>query len=79
MVKIYLDNGYKKKIREEQFVQWLRTGNLYIEDNQIYRDVVHIGHYVILTEDNFTVLNCILCIIMLILVMLLCVESGLIL
>lgn len=79
MVKIYLDNGYKKKIREEQFIQWLRAGNLYIEDNQIYRDVVHIGHYVILTEDNFTVLNCILCIIMLILIMLLCVESGLIL
>lgn len=79
MVKIYLDNGYKKKIREEQFIQWLRTGNLYIDDNQIYRDAVHIGHYVILTEDNFTVLNCILCIIMLILIMLLCVESGLIL
>lgn len=79
MIKIYLDNGYKKKIREEQFIQWLRIGNLYIEDNKIFRDGEHIGHYVILTEDNFMILNCILCIILLMLIILLCVERGLIL
>lgn len=79
MIKIYLDNGYKKKIREEQFIQWLRIGNLYIEDNKIFRDGEHIGYYVILTEDNFMILNCILCIILLMLIILLCVERGLIL
>lgn len=79
MIKIYLDNGYKKKISTTQFISWLRVGDLYIEDNKIYRDGEHIGYYVILTEDNFTILNCILLLVLLVLLILALMKGGVIL
>jgi hypothetical protein len=79
MIKIYLDNGYKKKISTTQFISWLRVGDLYIVDNKIYRDGEHIGYYVILTEDNFTILNCILFLVLLVLIILALMKGGVIL
>lgn len=79
MIKIYLDSGYKRKISTTQFIEWLRIGDLYIEDNKIYRGGEHIGYYVVLTEDNFGVLNCILCIVLLTLIILSLMKGGVIL
>lgn len=79
MIKIYLDNGYKRKISTTQFISWLRIGDLYIEDNKIYREGAHIGYYVVLTEDNFGILNCILCIVLVILIILALMKGGVIL
>ena len=79
MIKIYFDDGKKKKVNADKFIEWLNYCNLEIDENDIYYNGSHIAKYVNLLDNNFCVVDCILCIVLLMLIILVLVKGGVIL
>lgn len=79
MIKIYFDNGRKKKVNADKFIEWLNSCNLEIDENDIYYNGSHIAKYVNLLDNNFGVLDCILCLVLLALIILVLMKGGVIL
>lgn len=79
MIKIYFDNGRKKKVNADKFIEWLNSCNLEIDENDIYYNGSHIAKYVNLLDNNFGVLDCILCLVLLTLIILVLMKGGVIL
>lgn len=79
MIKVYFDDGNKKKINADKFVEWVIDRNLVIDENDIYCNGSHIAKYVDLLDNNFGVLDCILCLILLALIILALMKGGVIL
>lgn len=79
MIKVYFDDGNKKKINADTFVEWVIGRNLVIDENDIYYNGSHIAKYVNLLDNNFGVVDCILCIVLLMLIILVLVKGGVIL
>ena len=79
MIKVYFDDGNKKKINADKFVEWVIDSNLVIDENDIYYNGSHIAKYVNLLDNNFGVLDCILCLVLLALIILALMKGGVIL
>lgn len=79
MIKVYFDDGSKKKVNSDTFIEWLISCNLEIDENDIYYQDLHIAKYVNLLDNNFGVLECILCLVLLTLIILVLVKGGVIL
>lgn len=79
MIKVYFDDGNKKKINADTFVEWVIDRNLVIDENDIYYNGLHIAKYVNLLDNNFGVLDCILCLVLLALIILVLMKGGVIL
>lgn len=79
MIKIYFDNGKKKKVNADKFIEWLNSCNLEIDENDIYYQGLHIAKYVNLLDNNFGVLDCILCLVLLTLILLVLMKGCVIL
>lgn len=79
MIKIYFDDGNKKKVTVDKFIEWVNFCNLEIDENNIYYKDLHIAKYVDLLDNNFGVVDCILCIVLLTLIILLLMKGGVIL
>lgn len=81
MVKVYFDDGSKKKVNADTFIEWLKKCNLVIDEKRnIYYDGAYIGYYVNLSNNNnFGVLDCILCLVLLVLIILALMKGGVIL
>lgn len=79
MIKVYFDDGDKEKINADKFIEWLNYCNLEIEENDIYYNGFHIAKYVNLSDNNFGVLDCILCLVLLALIILVLMKGGVIL
>lgn len=79
MVKVYFDDGSKKKVNADKFIEWLNYCNLEIDGNDIYYEDLHIAKYVNLLDNNFGAVDCILCIVLVILIILVLVKGGVIL
>ena len=79
MVKVYFDDGSRKKVPVCTFLKWLEKCNLVIDEKRnIYYGSVCIGYYVNLS-NNFGVLDCILCLVLLVLIILALMKGGVIL
>jgi len=79
MIKIYFDNGNKKKVNADKFIEWVNNCNLEIDENDIYYNGSHIAKYIYLLDNNFGVLDCILCLVLLTLIILALMKGGVIL
>lgn len=79
MIKVYFDDGCNTKVNVDTFIEWLNYCNLEIDGNDIYYQCSHIAKYVNLLDNNFGVLDCILCIVLLALVILALMKGGVIL
>ena len=79
MIKVYFDDGNKKKVNADTFVEWVIDRNLVIDENDIYYNGSHIAKYVNLLDNNFGVLDCILCLVLLTLIILALLKGGVIL
>lgn len=79
MIKVYFDDGNKKKVNADTFVEWVIDNNLVIDENDIYCNGLHIAKYVDLLDSNFGVLDCILCLVLLALIILVLMKGGVIL
>lgn len=79
MIKIYFDDGSKKKVNADKFIEWLNYCNLEIDESNIYYQDLHIAKYVNLLDNNFGVLYCILCMVLLALIILALMKGGVIL
>lgn len=79
MIKIYFDDGSKKKVNADKFIEWLNYCNLEIDESNVYYQDLHIAKYVNLLDNNFGVLGCILCIALLALIILALMKGGVIL
>lgn len=79
MIKIYFDNGKKKKVNADKFIEWLNNCNLEVDEGDIYYNGSHIAKYVNLLDNNFGVLDCILCLVLLALIILALMKGGVIL
>ena len=79
MIKVYFDDGNKKKVNADTFVEWVIDCNLVIDENDIYYNGSHIAKYVNLLDNNFGVVNCILCVVLLALIILALMKGGVIL
>ena len=79
MIKVYFDDGNKKKVNTDKFIEWLNYFNLEIDENDIYYQGRHIAKYVNLLDINFCVLGCILCLVLLALIILALMKGGVIL
>lgn len=76
MIKIYFDNGSKKKVNAVTFVEWVINNNLIIDENDIYHRGLHIAKYVDLLDNNFGVVDCILFIVLVTLIVLALLKGG---
>lgn len=79
MIKIYFDNGRKKKVNADKFIKWLNYCNLEVDEGDIYYNGSHIAKYADLLDNNFGVLDCILCLVLLALIILVLMKGGVIL
>lgn len=79
MIKIYFDDGSKKKVNADKFIEWLNYCNLEIDESNVYYQDLHIAKYVNLLDNNFGVLDCILCMVLLTLIILALMKGGAIL
>lgn len=79
MIKVYFDDGDKKKVNADTFIEWVNNCNLEIDENDIYYKDLHIAKYVNLPPNNFGVLDCILCLVLLVLIILALMKGGVIL
>lgn len=79
MIKVYFDDGNKKKVNADTFVEWVIDRNLEIDGNDIYYKDLHIAKYVNLLDSNFGVVDCILCIVLVTLIILVLMKCGVIL
>lgn len=76
MIKVYFDDGSKKKVNADKFIEWLNYCNLEICGNDIYYKDLHIAKYVDLLDNNFGMVDCILCIVLVILIILAFMKGG---
>jgi len=79
MIKIYFDDGHKKKVNADTFSVWVIERKLVIDKNDIYYRGYHIAKYVDLLDNNFCALDCILCLVLLALIILALMKDGVIL
>lgn len=79
MIKVYFDDGSRKKVPVYTFLEWLEKCNLEIDENDIYYNGLHIAKYTDLLDNNFGVLDCILCLVLLTLIILVLMKGGVIL
>lgn len=79
MIKIYFDDGNKKKVNADMFIEWVIERNLVIDENDIYYNGSHIAKYVNLLDNNFGGVDCILCLVLLALIILALMKGGVIL
>lgn len=82
MIKVYFDDGSKKKVDDDTFIQWLNECNLEVDETDIYYNGSHIAKYICLLDNNFGVLgvlDCILCLVLLTLIILVLMKGGVIL
>lgn len=79
MIKIYFDDGSKNKVNADTFVEWVIDCNLIIDENDIYYNGSHIAKYVNLLDNNFGVVDCILCVVLLALIILALMKGDVIL
>lgn len=79
MIKVYFDDGSKKRVNVDEFIEWLNYCHLEIYGNDIYYKDLHIAKYVNLLDNNFGVVDCILCIVLVILIILVLMKGGVIL
>lgn len=79
MIKVYFDDGSKKKVNADKFIGWLNSCNLELDENDIYYKDLHIAKYVNLLDGNFGVVDCILCIVLVTLIILALMKGGVIL
>ena len=79
MIKIYFDDGSKKKVNADTFVEWIIERNLVIDENDIYYKGSHIAKYVNLLDNNFGMVDCILCLVLVILIILVLMKGGVLL
>lgn len=79
MIKVYFDDGSKTKVNADTFVEWVIDRNLVIDGNDIYYNDSHIAKYVNLLDNNFGVVDCMLCIVLVALIILLLIKGGVIL
>lgn len=79
MIKIYFDDGKKKKVNADEFIEWVNNCNLEVDEDDIYYNGSHIAKYVSLLDNNFGVLDCILCLVLLALIILALMKGGVIL
>lgn len=79
MIKVHFDDGDKKKVNADTFIEWLNNCNLEIDGNDIYYQGLHIAKYVNLLDNNFGVVECILCIVLVTLIILALMKGGVIL
>lgn len=79
MIKVYFDDGNRKKVNADTFVEWVIDRNLEIDGNDIYYKDLHIAKYVNLLDNNFGVVDCILCIVLVTLIILVIMKGGVIL
>lgn len=79
MVKIYFNDGTRRKVSVRLFIYWLTKRNLDIDESNIYFDNVYIAKYVYLPKRDSGVLVCILLLILIMVIMLVLVKGGVIL
>lgn len=79
MIKVYFDDGSKKKVNADIFIAWANHCKLEIDGNDIYYQGSHIAKYVDLLDNNFGVLDCILCLVLLLLIIMALMKGGVIL
>lgn len=78
MVKLYFKDGTRKKVCIDVFIHWVDTQNIHFDKNKMYYENEYIGNYVDL-GDTFRILDCLLCLGLLALAILLTVKGGVIL
>lgn len=79
MIKIYFDDGEKKKVNADKFIEWVVNCNLEVDEDDIYYNGSHIAKYVNLLDNNFGIVDCILCLVLLVLIILVLMKGGVIL
>lgn len=79
MVKIYFNDGTRKKVSVRLFIYWLIKRNLEIDESNIYFNNVYIAKYVYLPKRDSGVLVCILLLILLVIIILALMKGGVIL
>lgn len=79
MIKIYFDDGSKKKVNADKFIEWVEYCHLEITENDIYYQSLHIAKYVNLLNNNFGVVDCIFCLVLVILIILVLMKGGVLL
>ena len=79
MVKIYFNDGTRRKVSVRLFIYWLSKRNLDIDESNIYFDNVYIAKYVYLPPRCCGVLDCILLLILLVIIILALMKGGVIL
>ena len=79
MVKVYFDDGTKKKVEVDTFIKWVNNCQLELAENDIYYGGEHFAKYFVLSDNKFGVLDSILCLVLMTLIMLALVKGGLIL
>lgn len=78
MVKIYFNDGTRKKLSVRLFIWWLNKRNLEIDESNIYFDNVYIAKYVYLPKRDSTILVSLL-LVLLTLIILVLMKGGVIL
>ena len=79
MIKVYFNDGSKKRVQADIFIEWLNKCNLYIEDNNIFYEGMRVGYYIDLLDNKFDILDCILCLVLIAIVILVFMKGGVIL
>ena len=79
MVKIYFNDGTRKKVSVRLFIYWLTKRNLEIDESNIYFNNVYIAKYVYLPKRDIGVVECILLLILLVIIILVLMKGGVIL
>lgn len=79
MVKIYFNDGTRKKVSFRLFIYWLAKRKLEIDESNIYFDNVYIAKYVYLPKRDSGILVTILLLVLLVLIILALMKGGVIL
>lgn len=79
MIKIYFNDGTRRKLSVRFFIYWLNKQNLEIDESNIYFDNVHIAKYVYLRQVGSGVLVSILLLVLIIVIVLALTKGGVIL
>ena len=79
MVKIYFNDGTRKKVSVRLFIYWLNKRNLEIDEGNIYFDNVYIAKYVYLPKRDSPILVSSLLLVLLTLIILALMKGGVIL
>lgn len=79
MIKVYFDDGTRKKVSVDRFIWWVNNCKLELDNNDIYYEGEHFAKYFALCDNKFGVLDSILCLVSMALIMLVLVKGGVIL